>query len=133
MQVCSANRLSYTAIGNLLQLLILICPVANKLPTSFYKFRSFFQLQVVINGRRPILSTFQFRNFCTVCRVLAVTICFCFHVHCVIFSILKFSSADHWECLQRPADRVQEESIFGDVWDGSALRPLRAKGRFFST
>lgn len=43
MQFCSANRLSYTAIGNLLQLLILICPVANKLPTSFYKFKSFFQ------------------------------------------------------------------------------------------
>lgn len=51
-------------------------------------------------------------------------------MHCVIF---KLSFADHWESLQRPADREQEESIIGDVWDGSALRPLRAKGRFFST
>ncbi len=43
MQFCSSNKLSYTAIGELLKLLLLLCPFPNKLPTSFYKFKKFFQ------------------------------------------------------------------------------------------
>ena len=43
MQFATSNRLSYTAIGQLLQLLQLVCPNNNNLPTSFYHFRSFFK------------------------------------------------------------------------------------------
>ena len=43
MQFCSSNRLSYTAIGQLLRLLILICPAGNKLPTNFYRFKYLFK------------------------------------------------------------------------------------------
>ena len=42
MQFCLRHKISYTAIGDLLKLLLLICPVSNKLPTSFYKFNSEF-------------------------------------------------------------------------------------------
>ena len=43
MQFCQANKLSYTAIGELLKLLDLICPREHQLPKSFYAFKKFFQ------------------------------------------------------------------------------------------
>lgn len=43
MQFASSNRLSYAAIGQLLQLLQLLCPKDNNLPTTLYRFRSFFK------------------------------------------------------------------------------------------
>lgn len=42
MQFCSQNRLSYTAIGQLLQLLHVLCP-PSQLPLSFYLFKKFFE------------------------------------------------------------------------------------------
>lgn len=43
MYFCSNNRLSFTATAQLLQLLQLICPSPNKIPTSLFKFKKFFQ------------------------------------------------------------------------------------------
>lgn len=43
MHFVSQNKLTYTATSHLLDLLQLLCPSPNKLPTSFYKFKKFFQ------------------------------------------------------------------------------------------
>ena len=43
MQFSTDNKLSYTAIGELLKLLDLLCPPENSLPRSFYTFKKFFQ------------------------------------------------------------------------------------------
>ncbi len=43
-QFYSNNKLSYTAIGKLLQLLYVLCPAKSCLPTRFYQFKKFFQL-----------------------------------------------------------------------------------------
>ena len=43
MQFCMAHKLSYTAIGDLLNLLQLLVPTPNLLPTSVYRFKKFFQ------------------------------------------------------------------------------------------
>ncbi len=37
------NKLPYSAIGNLLKLLHLLCPASSQLPSSYYKLRKFFQ------------------------------------------------------------------------------------------
>ena len=43
MQFCSSSKLSYTVIDKLLKLLQILCPAATELPTSFYKFKKFFE------------------------------------------------------------------------------------------
>ena len=43
MQFCTANHLSYAAIAQLLQLLILLCPANNTIPTSIYRLKKFFK------------------------------------------------------------------------------------------
>ncbi len=40
--------------------------------------------------------------------------------------------AGHWSSLQSNRNRPQHQSAVRDVWDGSALKPLCAPGRFFS-
>ena len=43
MQFATANKLTYTAIEELLKLLQILCPCPNALPTTIYKFKKFFQ------------------------------------------------------------------------------------------
>lgn len=43
MKFAITSKLSYTAIGNLLKLLRLLCPFSNNLPSSFYRLRTFFK------------------------------------------------------------------------------------------
>ena len=43
MQFCTTYKLSYTAIGGLLRLLIILCPTPNHLPRSFYMLKKFFE------------------------------------------------------------------------------------------
>ena len=43
MQYATANKLTYTAIEELLKLLQILCPSPNSLPTTLYKFKKFFQ------------------------------------------------------------------------------------------
>ena len=43
MQYASANKLTYTAIEELLKLLQILCPSPNSLPTTLYRFKKFFQ------------------------------------------------------------------------------------------
>ena len=43
MQFATTNKLTYTAISELIKLLHLICPPQNKLPSSFYKLKKFFK------------------------------------------------------------------------------------------
>jgi hypothetical protein len=43
MQYSTSNKLSYSAIGELLKLLTLLCPSDNALPKTFYSFKKFFQ------------------------------------------------------------------------------------------
>ena len=43
MQYVTANKLTYAAIEGLLKLLQVLCPCPNSLPTTLYKFKSFFQ------------------------------------------------------------------------------------------
>ena len=43
MTFCTANKLSYTAIAELIKLLLLLCPLNSLIPTSLYKFKKFFQ------------------------------------------------------------------------------------------
>ncbi len=43
MHFCHKNKLTFTATDNLLELITLFCPDNNKIPSSFYKFRKFFQ------------------------------------------------------------------------------------------
>ena len=54
MQFCTANKLSYTAIGELLKLLTILCPFPNLLPGSLYKFKKFFQQFNPIHDHRQI-------------------------------------------------------------------------------
>ena len=42
MHFCSMHSLSYSAIKDLLQLVLLLCPGPNKLPSSLYHFQKFF-------------------------------------------------------------------------------------------
>ena len=41
MQFATANKLTYTAIEELLKLLQILCPCPNALPTTIYKFKKF--------------------------------------------------------------------------------------------
>lgn len=43
MHFSHKNKLTYTAIDNLLDLIALFCPEDSKIPSSFYEFRKFFQ------------------------------------------------------------------------------------------
>jgi hypothetical protein len=43
MHFSHKNKLTYTAIENLLELIALFCPDASKIPPTFYKLRNFFQ------------------------------------------------------------------------------------------
>ena len=40
---------------------------------------------------------------------------------------------DHWETLQSTSNRLQQQPVLQDVWDGSAMQPLCVPGRFFSS
>lgn len=62
MQFCLRHKLSYTAIGDLLKLLLLICPVSNKLPTSFYKFKKFFQKFNSVISHETVCGTCQLKD-----------------------------------------------------------------------
>lgn len=42
MQFCLAHKLSYAAISELLKLLQLLCPSPNRLPTTVYQFKKYF-------------------------------------------------------------------------------------------
>ena len=43
MQFATANKLTYSAIEELLKLLQILCPSPNQLPTTLYRFKSFFR------------------------------------------------------------------------------------------
>ena len=43
MQFCRGNNLSYSAIDDLLKLLILLCPIPNLIPSSLHRFKKFFK------------------------------------------------------------------------------------------
>lgn len=49
MQFCTSNKLTYTAIGELLKLISLLCPSGSILPKSFFRFKKFFQRFKEIN------------------------------------------------------------------------------------
>ena len=68
MQFCIANKLSFTAIGELLKLLAVLLPSLNLLPRTFYKFRNFFQ------KFNPIHSHIQ---VCTKCQRSTDDTCSC--------------------------------------------------------
>ena len=42
MQFCMMHKLTYTAIGELLKLLQVLCPIPNRLPTTVFKLKKFF-------------------------------------------------------------------------------------------
>ena len=60
MQFCTANRLSYTAITQLLQLLILLCPADSTIPTSLHYLKKFF---------KKFSSKNQFDTMCAECQL----------------------------------------------------------------
>lgn len=59
MHFANQNKLSYTAIDHLLDLLRLFCPEPNSLPASFYKFKKFFQ---------QFSSTYEKKTYCIECK-----------------------------------------------------------------
>jgi len=65
MQFCTTYKLSYSAIGNLLKLLIILCPTPNHLPKSFYMLRKFFE---------QFQSNYKHSKYCTNCNL---TVCDC--------------------------------------------------------
>ena len=58
MQFASSNKLSYTAISELIKLLHILCPAHNKLPSSFYMLKKFFKQFNV---------AFEHQRICTTC------------------------------------------------------------------
>ena len=54
MQFCT---LSYTAIGALLTLLVLICPESSHIPPTFYRLKRFFERQTPVHSRKKICLT----------------------------------------------------------------------------
>ena len=157
MQFCTSNKLSFTAIGELLKLLTLLCPHPNLLPNSFYKFKKFFQQFHPIHHHHEI---------CVQCQENTEDVCSCTDVnqeniaHLVhleihkpleqilsgmlsvrILSIIVILcrhinclplSADNWSSLRTPLPSTGDNEILQDIWDGSALRPLCSNSRFFS-
>lgn len=61
MQFCIAHELSYTAMGELLKLLQLLCLTPNLLPTTVYQFKKFFQ-----HFKMP----YQYSNVCSTCNAM---------------------------------------------------------------
>ena len=59
MQFCTAYKLSYTAIGGLLRLLITLCPTPNRLPKSFYMLKKFFE---------QFQSNYDHSKYCITCE-----------------------------------------------------------------
>jgi hypothetical protein len=59
MHFAIKNKLSYTAIGDLLSLLNLLCPKPNNIPSSFFKFKKFFQ---------QFSSSYTRTNYCVDCE-----------------------------------------------------------------
>ena len=68
MQFCTSNKLSFTAIGELLKLLALLCPHPNLLPNSFYTFKKFFQQFHAIHSHHEV---------CVQCQKDTEDICSC--------------------------------------------------------
>ena len=58
MQYASANKLTYTAISELVKLLNIVCPAPNKLPSCFYKLKKFF---------KKFSAGFKHQKVCTKC------------------------------------------------------------------
>lgn len=59
MQFCISHKLTYTAIGDLLKLLGLLCPSTSQLPTSFFKFKKFFETFNTVHKHKQV---------CTMCN-----------------------------------------------------------------
>ena len=163
MQFCIANKLSFTAIGELLKLLAILFPSESLLPRSFYKFKKFFQKFNPIHSHNQI---------CTKCQKSTDDTCSCedrttenkahivhlevkkplekiisgkliyivysihvhVHVQCMHYHVISvYLCTDNWESLQIPSQSSTSSETLQDVWDGSALRPLCSRGRFFSS
>ena len=60
MQFCMTYKLSYTAIGELLKLLQLLCPMPNKLPPSVFLLKKFFNC---------FKMSYDYSNLCSNCSV----------------------------------------------------------------
>ncbi len=71
MQYASANKLTYTAIEELLKLLQILCPCPNSLPTTLYRFKNFFrQYNSGFEQQRVCCKCFAFLDkgeTCTIC------------------------------------------------------------------
>lgn len=59
MEFKRASRLPFTTIEKLLELLRLLCPSNNKLPSSIYKLKKFF---------KNFSSTYSLRHYCRLCH-----------------------------------------------------------------
>ena len=144
MQFCIANNLTYTAIDELLKLLVIICPDSNFIPKSFYLFKKFFQQFTPI---------YDYEKICPKC-ICNVINCTCegskllaHLVHLdiskqlerilqgiysiyILYFILYNVFLENWQHLL-PINASRNGTL-QDVWDGSGLHPLIAPDRFFS-
>ena len=59
MHFAIENKLPYTAINNLLQLLKLLCPQPSNLPKSFYKLKKFF---------KAFGASYETKEYCVTCQ-----------------------------------------------------------------
>ena len=91
MHFCTTNKLSYTAIGDLLKLLSILCPFPNLLPGSFYKFKKFFQQFQSIHNQSEI---------CLKCQQSTKVTCSCENV-----SRETKAHLIHLE-IQKPLERI---------------------------
>ena len=58
MQFCMMHKLSYTAIGELLKLLQVLCPIPNQLPTTVFKLKKKFN---------QFIMSYNYSNLCSNC------------------------------------------------------------------
>ena len=153
MQFCTANKLSYAAITDLLKLLALLCPAPNMLPTSLYMLKKFF------NQFRP---HHHYKKICLKCqssecsnsdhlsdsnntadvvhldiqkalqKVISGKTHKKIHDLICIFVLFKILLLDNWESLHDQTLDARS-GVLKDVWDGSVLHLLSTSGRFFSS
>ena len=152
MQFCTTFKLSYTAIGALLTLLIFLCPGPNLIPPTFYRLKKFFERQTPIHSRRKIcLSCNTVKEECT-CQNLQSPTADLVHLNIrksmetVLSSDFEpfkclncFTTTHAWHQICRQFnylyyhDTGNSDSLCGlqlsnekddlcDIWDGAALR-----------
>ncbi|XP_064381793.1 uncharacterized protein LOC135330772 [Halichondria panicea] len=128
MQFCTSFKLSYTAIGALLTLLIFISPEQNLIPPTLYKLKRFFERQTPVHSHKKICMTCDANKEECTCENLHSPTADLVHLN-ITKSVEAVLSKNSNSLIQLPELSTDDENL-SDVWDGAVLREGVISGKF---